>query len=459
MVTFDARDAGTSPAVWQSDPRLDSLGNLHLDRFDRVVVVSAHPDDETLGAGGLIAECALRSIEVRVIVVTDGCASHPESQTVDRENLARWREAEVREAVAILAPHAPVRTLAFEDGNLDSSIPATRDAVALAVGTGPGDAVLLVAPWRGDGHHDHEIVGRIAAEVSNSSGCTLAEYPIWMWHWANPNDPAVPWNDLVSLQLRPLSLEAKTTAVAAHRSQVAPLSDQPGDEAVLRSDFLEHFTRSAEVFVVSSPAAHREPLTTLPAEYFETTYDLHADPWGFTDRWYEERKRALTVASLPRPRYGYGLEIGCSIGVLTQELAARCDRLLGVDISEAAIARARERLVEAPNVELQVSDVGKGFPPGPFDLVVLSEVGYYFSPERLDAVLHDIEVSLTPEGTLIACHWRYRVGDYLQSGDEVHGRIAANRSWQRISRHEEKDFVLEVFTLDGRSVAEETGLR
>ncbi|GAA0994673.1 PIG-L family deacetylase [Subtercola frigoramans] len=459
MVSFDARDAGTSQAVWQSDPRLDSLGDLELDGFDRVVVVSAHPDDETLGAGGLIAECALRSIEVSVIVVTDGSASHPGSPSFDREALARWREGEVREAITILAPHASIRTLAFEDGNVDAAVPAIRDAVSLAVGTDAGETVLLVAPWRGDGHHDHELVGRIAAEISSSSGCGLAEYPIWMWHWANPDDPAMPWDDLASLQLSPSSLAAKTRAVSAHRSQVAPLSDQPGDEALLRPDFLEHFTRPSEIFVVSSPESHRVSLTTLPAAYFDETYDLHPDPWGFTDRWYEERKRAVTVASLPQPRYGYGLEIGCSIGVLTQELAARCDRLLGVDISEAAVARACERLVETPNVEVQVMDVGKEFPSGSFDLVVLSEVGYYFSPDRLDGVLHDIEVSLTPEGTLVACHWRYPVGDYLQSGDEVHRRIAANRSWHSVSRHEEKDFVLEVFTLDGRSVAEQTGLR
>ena len=76
---------------------------------------------------------------------------------------------------------------------------------------------------------------------------------------------------------------------------------------------------------------------TLGASYFDGMYARSADPWGFTSRWYERRKYAISLAMLPRERYRRGFEPGCSIGVLTRQLAGRCDRLLACDVAAAAV--------------------------------------------------------------------------------------------------------------------------
>lgn len=198
---------------------------------------------------------------------------------------------------------------------------------------------------------------------------------------------------------------------------------------------------------------------TLPATYFDQLYAADRDPWGFESRWYEQRKYDITRACLPQPSYRKGLEIGCSIGVLTAALARRCDALLAVDTSAAAVAVARQRLAGEPHVELREMTVPAEWPDGDFDLIVLSEVGYYFDVANLDALLGRILASLTSDGVLIAVHWRHPVADYPLTGDQVHERIAARESLGRLASHREADFVLDVF---GRSpvtsVAQANGL-
>jgi len=275
-------------------------------------------------------------------------------------------------------------------------------------------------------------VGEVVAELVGPR--RFVEYPIWMWHWSDPGE--APWKNLVSV---PAS-GAKLRALDEYRSQTE------GERPVLRGDFLENFRGGVELLIEDAGA--------LPSDYFDATYERNDDPWGFETRWYEERKRALTMAILPEQRYGRALEIGCSIGVLTDQLADRVDELLAVDVSQAAVDRARQRVGDRATVELR--DVVHDFPPGPFDLVVLSEVGYYFGA-ALDRVLDDIDAAIGETGTLVACHWRHPVADYPLAGDEVHQRIR-DRGLTMIAIHLEEDFVLEAFSRDPRSVAARTGL-
>ncbi|RKR74846.1 class I SAM-dependent methyltransferase [Frondihabitans australicus] len=193
-------------------------------------------------------------------------------------------------------------------------------------------------------------------------------------------------------------------------------------------------------------------------EHFEQEHALHDDPWSVTSRWYEIRKRAITLASLPDEHYGQVLEVGCSIGVLTEELARRVDRVLAVDVAESALSRARERLAPLTHVEVARVDVGEGLPPGPWDLIVLSEVAYYLSRDRLSDLVSRIEEQLAPTGVLLACHWRRDEPDFVQTGDAVHRLIAFESMLSRLVHHEEADFVLDVFGVDDRSVARRTGI-
>ncbi len=186
--------------------------------------------------------------------------------------------------------------------------------------------------------------------------------------------------------------------------------------------------------------------TSLGAEYFARMYAAAEDPWGFRTRWYEQRKRAVTLAALDRPRYARAFEPGCSVGVLSAALADRCDTLLAADVDVTAVAAARSALAERPHVTVERRAVPADWPSGSFDLVVVSELGYYLDAGALAELARRAAAALVPGGALVVCHWRHPVGDYPQSGDAVHERFRAEAGLVSAVRHEEEDFVLDLLT-------------
>jgi protein-L-isoaspartate O-methyltransferase len=198
---------------------------------------------------------------------------------------------------------------------------------------------------------------------------------------------------------------------------------------------------------------------TLPPAYFEAMYADSADPWGFASRWYERRKYALTLAALPRERYRRGFEPGASIGVLTALLADRCDSLLATDVAAAAVAAANRAVSAYDWVDVAELAVPHDWPTGGFDLIVLSEIGYYLDADDLEVLLDRSVASLEPGGTLAAVHWRHPVVDYPLRGDDVHDLLGSSPDLHRIVRHEEADLILEVFEASpAMSVAKRSGL-
>jgi SAM-dependent methyltransferase len=159
---------------------------------------------------------------------------------------------------------------------------------------------------------------------------------------------------------------------------------------------------------------------TLPPDYFDKVYQANTDPWQFASSPYEREKYAATLAALPRPHYGRAFEIGCSIGVLTAQLALQCGYLLSIDVSEAALAQARQRCANLPQVDIQKMQVPVEFPTGQFDLILVSEVGYYWSPADMAHAADQMLAALPPSGQLLLVHWTPVVPDYPQTGDEVH---------------------------------------
>lgn len=450
MVNFDHRTSGSPEEAWLGSGRWRDVPALVLTDLRRLIVVAAHPDDESLGAGGLIARAAASGVPVVVVVATNGDASHPQSPTMTRAALAAVRRAELVQAVEIIAPGAAVDFLDLPDGELRAH---ERRLSAHLESLQPAHGTLLVAPWRRDGHGDHEVAGAVTARVAQASGAQLLEYPIWMWHWSNPDDATVPWTQFVTLTLDAAEQQGKARAIACHLSQNAALSEADGDEALLDDGFHDYFRRPFEVFV--TPAGS----PTLGREFFDEFYEGKDDPWGFETRWYEIRKRAITIATLPRRTFTSALEVGCSIGVLTEQLASRCDALIATDIVERPLERARTRLAGQPNVRFQRSETPRQWPAGSFDLIVLSEVAYYWSEADLDRAIQHVRDSLTPDGVLVACHWRHPVDGYPRRGDDVHSALVSMEGFEVIASHREHDFLLDVFARSpARSVAQETGL-
>ncbi|QIG43351.1 bifunctional PIG-L family deacetylase/class I SAM-dependent methyltransferase [Nocardioides anomalus] len=414
MVSFTHDGPGTAASTWAARLDAATLPALDLGDVDRVVVVAAHPDDESLGAGGLLARASARGLESVVVVATDGEASHPDSTTHTASRLAELRRAEVERALARLHAGARLVALALPDGRLaDHQSALTTTLVELI---GDGRRSLVVAPWRRDGHPDHEAAGRAAAAAAVRTAARLWEYPVWWWHWATPED--APWSDLAVLALDAAEVAAKAAAGDAHASQVHPLSDRPGDEVLLSAEFRAHFEGDRELFVLQ------------PAED-SALDDLHAeadDPWGVDVDFYEERKRGLLLAALPRERFRHGLEVGSSTGALAADLAARCDALLVVDASAHAVAAAQRRCAGLPGVRVEQRRVPAAWPQAPaggFDLVVLSEVGYFLSPRDLDELLARIGESLAEDGVLVLCDWQHEVQGWPLDGVAVHRVVRA----------------------------------
>ncbi len=195
---------------------------------------------------------------------------------------------------------------------------------------------------------------------------------------------------------------------------------------------------------------------TLQAPYFDSLYSAEPDPWGFQSRPYEIRKRAVTLACLPEVHYSTAFEPGCSIGVLTADLAARSDVVLSMDLSALALALARETVPS--NVELRQGAVPADWPTESFELVLLSEVGYYLGARDCRCLGERAAAGSTD---LVAVHWRHPVDDYPLSGDEVHRILADSCSaagMTHLVAHTEDDFRLDVWSHDERSVALRTGV-
>jgi LmbE family N-acetylglucosaminyl deacetylase len=229
---------GTSEDTWREWAAMAQWPQLSLDPPGPPLVVAPHPDDEILGVAGLMS--ALGSADLAA--VTDGEASHPGSTVHTRDELAAIRLAETAEALRRLnLSGANVYRLGHPDGGIDEDALAGQLAGLLA----PGRWCLTT--WRGDGHPDHEICGRAAAEACARTGARLLEFPIWTWHWSYPDDPDVPWERARRIDLSAADQAAKAAAIAAFPSQTEPLGPAEADAAILPPHVLARFTRDFEV--------------------------------------------------------------------------------------------------------------------------------------------------------------------------------------------------------------------
>lgn len=183
----------------------------------------------------------------------------------------------------------------------------------------------------------------------------------------------------------------------------------------------------------------------LDRDYFEGLYAESRDPWGFETSEYERGKYERTLGTLAHRRYHRALEVGCSIGVFTAMLAPLCDELLAVDVSERALAVARERLAGSPHVRAELRRLPEETPEGPFDLIVASEVLYYWPEDVMLAALGRFEEVLAPGGSLLAVHWRKETKTYPLQGDEVHELLLEHTRLTNTTTIIEPEYRLDLF--------------
>ncbi len=171
--------------------------------------------------------------------------------------------------------------------------------------------------------------------------------------------------------------------------------------------------------------------------FFEARYQASADPWYFASSPYELQRYEVTLAALQRATYRRAFEPGCSVGVLTAALARRCRQVVAWDIAAAAVSLARARCQDLPHVQIVRGDVAEAVPSGSFDLMILSELGYYFTAPQWRRVALALARRLEPGGELIAVHWLGDSSDHVLHGDQVHAVLRAwlPFQWTGGSRH------------------------
>ena len=249
----DRIDRRADAETWLHHPSYGGTRRLELthgaQQCTRLVVVAAHPDDESLGAGGLIATAAAAGLPVYVVLLTAGEASPYAAPSKTRHALATLRLAETENALARLAPENLLAFLGAPDGEVATA----EDQIARSLTELLGDAsrTLLAAPWRHDGHDDHDAAGRAAARAAADSGARLIEYPLLAWTHLDPDD--FPWHHAACLGLSDQAREQKAEAIRAHASQVRS-TGLHGDSPPLPGRVLAHFQSPFEHYV-ETPAA------------------------------------------------------------------------------------------------------------------------------------------------------------------------------------------------------------
>ena len=233
---------GTDERSWAAWPWLSTLPGAGLARLARVrsaVIVAAHPDDEVLGAGGLISVLAASRARLRLVAVTDGERSH--RGHASPAALARRRTAETAAALRALgAAAAEVVRLELPD----SGLLTRQDELVAALAPLVTGFDMCLAPWERDKHPDHEVAGRAARYAGAGP---LYYYPIWMWHWATPADPRVPWDRALRIPLPPGAAARKRAAITCFASQTRDRGHGLGP--VLPPGIIAHFTRAMEVLL------------------------------------------------------------------------------------------------------------------------------------------------------------------------------------------------------------------
>lgn len=170
------------------------------------------------------------------------------------------------------------------------------------------------------------------------------------------------------------------------------------------------------------------------AARFDALYRRDPDPWSFRTSGYERAKYAATLGLLPRARYAFGIEAGCSIGELTRQLADRCDHVVGVDVSAVAIRTAIANHGRCGNITFAVAELPGDWPDDVADLIVLSEMLYFLDAAEIEALAERVAKGWADGGDCVLVNYLGATDESLNGDEASHCFIAALASLRPITR-------------------------
>jgi len=187
-------------------------------------------------------------------------------------------------------------------------------------------------------------------------------------------------------------------------------------------------------------------IDTTSQAFFEDMYRNDADPWDFASSQYERRRYEIILRALEGKHFRHAFEPGCSVGVLTRQLSKLCSRIDAIDISPTAAKIAQDRCHECPNIYITCDSLAHPISGDIFDLVVFSEIGYYFEEQTLRDILWTLVARMEPKGTMLASHWLGSSSDHILRGDRVHEIIAEVDGLSHIHGTRYADFRLDLWS-------------
>ncbi|ETF03620.1 hypothetical protein W822_05655 [Advenella kashmirensis W13003] len=412
-----------------------------------VLILSPHPDDETLGCAQAISAVCEQGRKVIVVVATNGNLSHPRSKRYPKPVLAALRKQECLDALDVLGGVAVTPVfLDYDDQGSPSTVQAQQACVAQLEALAVAHEVTAIwTCWEHDPHCDHQRVAQLGEWLqARQPAMALYKYPIW--------GRFLPELPLLSGTLYQFSahsgIDRKARAIACYRSQTTSLIDDDPEGFVMDPHTKAHFLQTPELFIQSGPPTR--------AQEFDALYLNDPDPWRFLTSEYEQNKYAATLAALPQKRYRCAIEAGCSIGVLTEKLSSRCGQVIGLDISGVAIALARARSTQANQVRFIQACLPDEWPDVSADLIVLSEILYFLQAWQIEELARRVAQSWEENGDCVLVNFSGDTCQALQGeqAEEVFFEaIQRFAEVSRISREAFDGFVVMVLKKRGASVS------
>ena len=319
-------------------------------------------------------------------MLTDGARSHPNSQTHSAEAIRELREDEVRAALdALGAQTAALKVFRQPDGFLGKDEDETETVFEGLIRLIRKQGIETVfVTWGDDPHPDHAAAYRLVKRIGETlPNLALFSYPIWGLTLDDEMPVTAPFRSAIRYEIRQMR-DKKRTAIDCFKSQLGMIIHDDPDAFSLTPEDIDRFSTDFEVFIdLKRDGDMPAVVTSVPTEHFDELYRKNVDPWNYVENHYEQDRFEKTIAALPDRHFESACEIGCSIGVLTEKLALRADRLIGLDCSLPALEEARRRLQSLTHVTVKQMRVPDELPEGHFDLIVFSEVLYFFSDADL----------------------------------------------------------------------------
>ena len=388
------------------------------------VVLAPHPDDEILGAAGLMIEAESRGLNFGVVILTDGGASHPDA---DASVLSAKRRRETELGLNALL-RRPVTTLFCDipDSQLVRRVSDNPTLAKLEKFVQECGAKTLVVTDPADNHPDHKAAFGLGARLIASGACSQ----LTTMRIGQRLD-----GDALSLPFYELPLKGarkkKEKAMAEHVSQSSS-QNEFGQGFALTSEMIKPFLDEEHYRVARSAG---EASSAIPASHFEMLFAQSDDPWGYCDLPYEQYRFDQTLKILKGQHFASGLELGCANGELTRRLAPLCKSLISIDHSMKAVECARAKVNDYPHIHLLCGSIPKDTPEGKFDLIILSDMLYYLGFDGVAELMSQLKHRSNPGTRLVMANYLGPTDTVLTGEMAAEMSIALLTDWILVGQH------------------------